>query len=413
MRARLLLAVFAALPASAAAQAGASRISGAVHDSTRGRPLTGATVVVAGGTARATTDAQGRFELAGVPAGPTQLFFLHPRLDTLEHTARSVSITAGADVRDVILAIPSLETLARESCGSEGGATRVLEGVVLTSASGLPVANALIELKWRGGNVRDTTNEYGRYRFCTVPAAERLSLHAELLGRVSSQETVVRESPLFSRHDIRLDFGADATQVKTTLRASTGALHVTGQVRDSESGAPVAAAMLRLIETPFQSLSNAQGGFSFAHVPTGDYTLEVEHIGYGKRQQRFSLPPGATVELDVQLPPAAIALKGLTVRALTSEENERRASPTANRIVGEAQLECRHAPRRQYRRHVAPAFYRAADPRRHVRSDGQQPAAGYPVHRVEARTRLHGTACSHGAAAHSYAPPGWHRLPGL
>ncbi len=340
MRAALLVALAVAWPIHLGAQSGTGRITGTVHDSTRAGPLAGATVLVAGTALRSLTDAQGRFIFSSVPVGLVQLFFVHARLDTLEYTPLSAAVEVTANSDQVVqFALPAAETLARESCGSEKGTSRLLEGVVATTTSGQPVANALVEVRWQGGSARDTTGAYGLYRFCTVPTNQRLTLRAELLGRFSEEATVAREESSFTRRNLLLDFGVTGPQFKTSLRASTGALQVVGQVRDAASSAPINGAMLRLVGTPFQSLSNSRGGFSFAFVPAGDYTLEVEHIGYGKREQHFQLPPGASVQLDVELPPTAIALKGLTVRALTAEEHERRVSPTANRIIGEAQLD--------------------------------------------------------------------------
>jgi hypothetical protein len=340
MRPFLVAALVMVAPATAFGQVATGRVSGTVFDSTRARPLSGAAVLVAGTTSRSVTDARGRFLLSDVPVGEVQLFFLHGRLDTLEYTPRShtVQVTAGAN-QDILLVLPSAETLAREACASEGTDRRVLEGRVMTTAADAPVANAVVGLRWRGGSATDTTNRYGRYRFCEIPAQERLTLSAGLLGRNAEGDPVSGGEPAYVRRDIRLDFGGDATQLKTSLRPSTGALQVVGHLRDAQSGTPVATANVRLAGTPFQALSNAQGGFAFAHVPAGTYVLEVEHLGYGKREQRFTLPPGVTVDLEVQLAPAAIALSGLTVRALTAEETERRAAPTANRIVGEAQLD--------------------------------------------------------------------------
>src|SRR5262245_9028127 len=56
-------------PAPSTAASGAGVVEGRVTDANSGNPLPGAQVVVTGGSVEASTDRDGRFRLAAVPAG--------------------------------------------------------------------------------------------------------------------------------------------------------------------------------------------------------------------------------------------------------------------------------------------------------------------------------------------------------
>lgn len=73
---RLLLALTLAAPSALYAQE-TRTISGVVVDAERGTPVSSAVVTIAGTGLSAVTDAQGRFEVAGVPIGTLQLVLSH------------------------------------------------------------------------------------------------------------------------------------------------------------------------------------------------------------------------------------------------------------------------------------------------------------------------------------------------
>jgi hypothetical protein len=93
MKFTLLLRLFALLaPALACAQT-TGTLAGRVSDEATGRSLQGAVVRVTDTPLSATTDADGRFSLAAVPAGARQLEVDYIGLDPV---VRSVVVTAGA-----------------------------------------------------------------------------------------------------------------------------------------------------------------------------------------------------------------------------------------------------------------------------------------------------------------------------
>lgn len=153
-------------------------VRGVVFDSTRMAPLRGATVFVAGSPRLARTDAQGRFEIAGLPAGEHRIGFLHPRADSLALAVSSTLVlaTAGA-ARDAALHVP-----AAAACPQPGSVEPVAVIGFVLDPSGTPAPNAAVMATWLHGGVQRTarTNAdgHGRFLLCGVPVGVTLQLEA-------------------------------------------------------------------------------------------------------------------------------------------------------------------------------------------------------------------------------------------
>lgn len=113
--------------------------------------------------------------------------------------------------------------------------------------------------------------------------------------------------------------------VADTLRSST----VRGTVVDSETGAPVAGAQVRLVELERRVETHASGRFTFADVPAGTYTLAVRRIGYDGAAQSVTVSTESIVEITVSLTTAAIELPGIMVTGgLRAQESEYALQPS-------------------------------------------------------------------------------------
>ncbi len=95
-------------------------VTGEVYDSVHARPLAGAHVYLSGTVYAATTDADGRFHLAGVPAARYAVAFDHPAMDSLpvRPAPLEVAVPAGAEAT-VTLAVPGAAELRRRACPAE------------------------------------------------------------------------------------------------------------------------------------------------------------------------------------------------------------------------------------------------------------------------------------------------------
>ncbi|HET6763052.1 MAG TPA: carboxypeptidase regulatory-like domain-containing protein [Longimicrobiaceae bacterium] len=121
-------------------------VSGAVFDSVHGRPLAGATVVLAGTEHQAVSDSAGRFRIADVPVGEYGATFHAAHLDSAGVVAPVAGVTVGdADVDGVALALPAdggtaagrfftRETIARLQPGRLTDLFRGLPGAEVDSA---------------------------------------------------------------------------------------------------------------------------------------------------------------------------------------------------------------------------------------------------------------------------------------
>ena len=55
---------------------------------------------------------------------------------------------------------------------------------------------------------------------------------------------------------------------------------VEGSIRDAENGALLPLASVRLLDTPYGGMADANGDFRLGDVPAGRYTLVASYLGY-------------------------------------------------------------------------------------------------------------------------------------
>lgn len=95
-------------------------LAGEVYDSVHARPLAAARVYLSGTVYAATADADGRFRIAGVPAGRYVVAFDHPVMDSLPARPAPVeaAVPAGGEAA-VVLAVPGAGELRRRACPAD------------------------------------------------------------------------------------------------------------------------------------------------------------------------------------------------------------------------------------------------------------------------------------------------------
>jgi hypothetical protein len=279
-----------------------AEVSGSVTED--GMPVEGATVVDPETGASATTDVDGLFNIAGVPAG---------RLVTLTATktkrplgVRRVLLVGGrpavADfggassapsATDAVRLRPSIMRVR----SAAGAATGLVLGEV-RDARGRPGKGAAVVLE-RLGVVR--TDVRGRFAFLGVPAGtHRVAVH--LRGYQPRREAV--RVAARTRVDLKVQMRPAPRPAPTNVawRSPGAASRVSGVVVDPD-GRPVVGARIRLIRgtRAVSVVSRARGQYAIRNVDGGKYHLLVSKAGFETSAQSLALHARESRTLNLRL----------------------------------------------------------------------------------------------------------------
>lgn len=179
-------------------------VEGAVYDTSRGRPLAQAVVLVEGTGYSTRADDQGNFQIALPLEGEYALSFSHPRLDSLGFGPDPVPVVLRRGERSVVsLGIPAEVRILSRLCPEIDpyGEERAVVGKVL-KWDGSPAAGATVQVEWQAiagtaGALRartltseTTADSAGAYLVCRVPQGI-VTVQARL-GSSSSQPLQLR-----------------------------------------------------------------------------------------------------------------------------------------------------------------------------------------------------------------------------
>ncbi len=106
------------------------------------------------------------------------------------------------------------------------------------------------------------------------------------------------------------------------LAAQTGT--ITGQVSDSQTGQPVAAAQVFINTLSLGVLTQQNGRYVLANVPPGPHDVSVRRIGFRDVSQRVVVGAGESVNIDFLITQAALQLDQIVVTG-TPGGTQRRA----------------------------------------------------------------------------------------
>ncbi|MCY2987142.1 MAG: carboxypeptidase regulatory-like domain-containing protein, partial [Planctomycetota bacterium] len=219
------------------------------------------------------TDADGRFQLAGVPPARVEL-----RASAAGFRANSVPAEPGA----VALSIP----LAGDAS---------VQGTVLRGDTKQPVPNAQVLLS--GTPFKTRTDERGVFRWAEVRSGP-VNIAASVPGWTAS---LAKDLP--------------AGQETTVEIVLTGAATARGRVVKAGDRAAVSNATITVTQTGAQATSGARGEFTLPEIPASQLTLQVSAEGYIPRDVPQELQAGAQDLEEIALIPA-VAIEGVVVRAV-------------------------------------------------------------------------------------------------
>lgn len=279
-----------------------AEVSGSVTED--GQPIAGATVSDPESGASATTDDDGFFHLAGVPAG---------RLATLTASkagrplgVQRVLLTGGrsalADFGGAASA-PSTPRAARlrpsimRVRSAAGGSAGRISGEI-RDARGRPGSGAAVTLE-RLGVVRSDVR--GRFAFLGVPAGVH-RIAVRLRGHQPRREPVRVAARV--RADVRVQMRATprAAATRVAWRGPGAASQVSGVIVDPD-GHPVIGARIRLVRgsRALSVVSQARGRYAIRKVDGGTYHLLVSKAGFETNAQELVLRARESRTLNLRL----------------------------------------------------------------------------------------------------------------
>lgn len=98
------------------------------------------------------------------------------------------------------------------------------------------------------------------------------------------------------------------------LAIQTAPASVAGTVRDEETGALLAGAVVLLVEADLRAIADAEGRYVLSDVPVGLQQLTVRHLGYAPRSLHLLIPPDGRIEINVALRADPVRLEAIEVR---------------------------------------------------------------------------------------------------
>lgn len=181
-------------------------ITGEVWNPDRGGPFARGRVTLVGLGAEVELDAEGRFEIGGLPAGAYEVALLQPSLHGLDrgYGLADADIFPG-DTARVQLEAPSANAVMATACGTDPEdwipGTGVLLGNVVETDSRIAVAGATVVAEWmkltrlraalqaESRTIETATDELGAFRICGVPLdGATVTVTVSLDGQSSSRE---------------------------------------------------------------------------------------------------------------------------------------------------------------------------------------------------------------------------------
>ena len=88
---------------------------------------------------------------------------------------------------------------------------------------------------------------------------------------------------------------------------------ILGRVVEHETGNALPGVTVSVRNTPFRTVSDDIGRFSFIQMESGSYHLTFQSLGYAERSEAVELSPDASAEIEVRLSVAPVNLPPIAV----------------------------------------------------------------------------------------------------
>ena len=253
------------------------------------------------------------FTSATPTTGPVGRFAL-PRLPTPATYLLSFS-KPGFGTRNVAVDLGPGQLLTNLQVAMVGG-TGSISGTV-TGVTGKPLGNVTVSI---GGMAKAastktlTAGDIGSYTISALPTPGTYTVTFSLPGYAS--QTI----------GVTLSSDGLATGVNVTLSSALG--QIVGEVKDATSGQPLPGVSVTVTDggPPQQTVtaSTPAGGYTFAQLPPGTYSVTYSLSGYASQTALIKLVAGRTLTQDVELVPgnsagtAAVTASPVTTASVTA-----------------------------------------------------------------------------------------------
>ena len=111
--------------------------------------------------------------------------------------------------------------------------------------------------------------------------------------------------------------GALAALAPVSALAQRGTL--TGTVTDQTTNVPLGSAQVFILGANVGGLTNSDGRYLIANVPSGEHRLRAELIGYRSAEEQITVQAGQTVQVNLALTSSPVDLEGLVISVDGSE----------------------------------------------------------------------------------------------
>lgn len=262
--------------------AGQGKLVGRVIDAlSPEKPIPGAQVYLLNTPLSTTTDANGRFEIPGIPTGTVTIAVQAEGYQT-ESSDQELKAT---EIRPFPV-------------GLHGAAT--LRGRVLNQATGQPMPGATVQLLHPQLNREPLhTNDQGEFEFRRLPPGQQAVKVSSAGFEDASADVVAKEEP------------------ETIEIALTGTAKLTGTVKDASEKKPIPNAEIQIKGTELAAKTDEQGQYEISGIPGGDATVQIVGRGYRQQERPQTFEVGKAALLDVELKGGTI-LSGLVMDELSN-----------------------------------------------------------------------------------------------